>query len=79
MAAKAKVAPKTARHQRFRELLAKIPTNGTTPFKIAAERLDWLVANLYCSRQTARVWCMKEPHRVIPAAKLRFMADKLAA
>ena len=67
------------RHQQFRELLAKIPTNGTTPFKIASERLDWLVANLYCSRQTARAWCMTEPHRAIPEAKLRFMADKLAA
>lgn len=62
---------KQQRLEEYRVLYAKIPGEETT------DKLDWLVDNLHCSRQTAWIWNMKASPRPIPSAKLKIMRQLL--
>ena len=61
-----------ARCKRYCELFEKIPGNDTRA------RLDWLVANLHCSRKTAIIWRSPTTTRPIPIAKLAILERMLA-
>lgn len=39
------------------------------------ERIRAICAVLHCTENTVRIWRMKTPSRVIPAAKLRILRD----
>lgn len=70
---------KYKRQQRFHELLTMIQVSGESRFRDAVSRLDWLVANLHCTRSTARNWMNPKAIRAVPWAKLRIMEEKLGA
>lgn len=55
------------RRARYSELLARVPARKMS------ERIDWLVENLGCSRNTARIWNMRNTKRPMPDAKLSIM------